>query len=95
MTPEEVKALNKVLSEIEKKLMTELSDHVHGDVSELISGEDVHAIGDKIGPSREEIYRYSLSLEKRGLLETVPVFGPAIAGVQLTIRGVDFVILTR
>jgi hypothetical protein len=87
--------LKKVLSEIEKKLMSDLFDYVDGDVSELVSGEDVYAIGDKMGLSRDEIYRYSLSLKKRGLLETLPVFGRTIAGVQLTTGGADFVILTR
>jgi hypothetical protein len=95
MTPEEVKTLNKVLSEIEKKLMSELFDHVDGDVSVLIDGTEVYAIGDKLGLSRDEIGRYSISLGKRGLLETIPVFDPPIAGVRLTISGADFVILTR
>ena len=93
MTPEEKKNLNKVLSEIEIKLMIELFDHVKGAVSELITGTDVYLIGDKLGLSRDEIYRYSISLGKRGLLDAKPVFGPAIAGVQLTTRGADFVIL--
>jgi hypothetical protein len=95
VTPEHEKRLKKVLSEIEKKLMSELFDHVDSDVSELIRGDNVYAIGDKLGLSRDEIYRYSMSLGKRGLLETMPVMGPAIAGVRLIIDGADFVILTR
>jgi hypothetical protein len=101
MTPEEVKTLNKVLSEIQKKLMSELFDRVDGDVSELIDGMDVYAIGDKLGLSRDEIYRYSISLGKRGLLEIYPTFGgretagAVISAVQLTTNGADFVILTR
>lgn len=98
MTPEEVKTLNKVLSEIEKKLMSGLFDHVDGDVSEFIDGTDVYAIGDTLGLSRDEIHRYSNSLGKRGLLKTQSVFSSAgsdIACVQLTTSGADFVILTR
>jgi hypothetical protein len=91
----DVKTLKKVLSEMEKKLMSELFDYVDGAVSEFIDRSEVYAIGDKLGLSRDEIYRYSVSLGKRGLLITSTFKPRQIGTVQLTSDGADFVILTR
>lgn len=66
-----------------------------GDVSELIDGTNVYSIGDKLGLSRDEIYRYAISLGKRGLLKTWTFKPKQIALVQLTIDGADFVIFSR
>jgi hypothetical protein len=95
MTPEGAKALHKVLSSIEIEFLYEIHNHVDGDVSEFIMYPALYAIGKKLGLSKDEICRYSISLGNRGLLDAESVLGREIAAVRLTTDGADFVILTR
>jgi hypothetical protein len=73
--------------------MSELFDHVDGDVSKFVGGSVVYAIGQKLGLRRDETYRYSVALGKRGLLITSTFKPEQIGSVRLTIDGADFVIL--
>ena len=95
MTPENIKALKKVLSEIERNWLEELFNSVDGDVSKFIMSPTIYALGDKLRLSKEEIYHYSISLGNRGLLKVESVLGREIAAIKLTTDGADFVILTR
>ena len=95
MTPDDLKTLKKVLSEKERQWIGELYNYVDGDVSKFIVSPTLYAMGDKLHLSKDEVYRYSVSLGNRGLLKVEPVFGREIAAIKLTTDGVDFVILTR
>jgi hypothetical protein len=93
MTPERAKTLSRVLSQIEKDLLKEIYNHVAGDLSEFAVYRDLYAIGERLGLSKDEVYRYSISLDNHGLLEAEPVIGERIARVKITVDGAVFVVL--
>lgn len=95
MSPTEASTLDRVLSDKEKEFLRKVNDYVDGAVSELIPGPDLYAIGDKLGISQDEVYRYSVSLGERQLLKIYEAIGRNIAGVMLTLNGKDYVILMR
>ena len=67
----------------------ELYKHVHGDVR--VYETDIYSVAASWGYSKDEVERIVFYFEQKGYVRIKRALGKAIAGVGLTVEGIDYI----